>query len=51
MSDYKIIRIPEYPSMRDFLEAVHDKEKGDDTKYKAWVSACDKVKSDFPKGD
>ena len=51
MSNYKLDRRPLYPSMRDFLEAVHDKEKGDDTKYKAWVVACDKVKSDFPKGD
>tara|TARA_B100000131_G_C18094555_1_gene603499 strand:+ start:541 stop:696 length:156 start_codon:yes stop_codon:yes gene_type:complete len=51
MSDYKTIRRPEYPSIQDFLEAVHDKEKGDDTKYNAWIAACDKVKSDFPKGD
>ena len=51
MADYKILRRVQYPSIIDFLEAVHDKEKGDDTKYKAWIAACDKVKSDFPKGD
>ena len=51
MSDYKLIRRPEYPPINDFLEAFHDEKKGDDTKMKAWVVACDKVKSDFPKGD
>tara|TARA_X000001036_G_scaffold115836_2_gene109086 strand:- start:2083 stop:2238 length:156 start_codon:yes stop_codon:yes gene_type:complete len=51
MSDYKILRRVEYPSVHDFLEALHDKEKGDDTKYNAWIAACDKVKTDFPKGD
>tara|TARA_R110001592_G_C12960446_1_gene732248 strand:- start:224 stop:373 length:150 start_codon:yes stop_codon:yes gene_type:complete len=49
MSDYKIIRRVEYPPINDFVEAVYDKEKGDDTKYKAWIAACDKVKNDFPK--
>ncbi len=51
MADYKILRRVEYPHINDFLEALHDKEKGDDTKYNAWIAACDKVKSDFPKGD
>ena len=51
MSDYKLDRRPLYPSMQDFLEAFHDEKKGDDTKMKAWIAACDKVKSDFAKGD
>ena len=51
MADYKSIRKPHYPFVDEFLEAVHDKEKGDDTKYNAWIAACDKVKTDFPKGD
>tara|TARA_Y200000002_G_C22480417_1_gene578519 strand:- start:29 stop:184 length:156 start_codon:yes stop_codon:yes gene_type:complete len=51
MADYKILRRVEYPPISEFLEALHDKEKGDDTKYNAWIAACDKVKSDFPKGD
>ena len=51
MADYKILRRVRYPFVHDFLEAVYDKEKGDDTKMKAWIAACDKVKTDFPKGD
>ena len=51
MSDYKIISRVQYPPISDFVEAFHDEKKGDDTKMKAWVSACDKVKTDFPKGD
>ena len=51
MADYKLIRKPRYPFTDEFLEAFHDEKKGDDTKMKAWVAACDKVKSDFPKGD
>ena len=49
MADYKTNRRVEYPHDRDFLEAYYDEKKGDDTKMKAWVAACDKVKSDFPK--
>lgn len=49
MKEYQLLRRIEYPDYSDFLEAVYDKEKGDDTKYKAWIAACDKVKNDFPK--
>tara|TARA_R110002020_G_scaffold372820_2_gene584240 strand:+ start:391 stop:540 length:150 start_codon:yes stop_codon:yes gene_type:complete len=49
MEKYKKLRILAYPDVQDFLEAVHDKEKGDDTKYKAWIASCDKVKNDNPK--
>ncbi len=49
MADYKLDRMAAYPSGKDFVEAFYDEKKGDDTKMKAWVAACDKVKSDFPK--
>ena len=47
MSDYKLIRRPEYPPINDFLEAFHDEKKGDNTKMTAWIAACDKVISVF----
>jgi hypothetical protein len=49
MANYNFDKIPEYPT--DFFEAFYEEKKGDDTKMKAWVTACDKVKIDFPKGD
>jgi len=49
MANYKTNRRVEYPHIDYFLEAYYDEKKGDDTKMKAWVAACDKVKSDFPK--
>jgi hypothetical protein len=49
--DLRLDRRMAYPHVHEFLEAVHDKEKGDDTKYLAWIAASDKVKSDFPKPD
>ena len=49
MKEYQLLRRIEYPDYSDVLEAVYDKEKGDDTKYKAWIAACDKVKNAFPK--
>jgi len=51
MADYTLLRRVQYPPINHFLEALHDKEKGNNTKYNAWIAACDKVKSDFPKGD
>jgi len=49
MADYTLLRRVAYPTSPDFLEAFYDEKKGDDTKMKAWVAACDKVKNDFPK--
>ena len=49
LADYENLRIVKYPSWGDFADAVYWKEKGDDSKMTAWVSACEKVKSDLPK--
>ena len=42
-------RQSKYPSFGDFADALYWKEKGDSSKWNAWVAACDKVKQDHPK--
>ena len=49
--DYARKRAEEYPSVRDFMEAYTEKEiGGDSTKWDAYKSAYNKVRSDNPKG-
>ena len=47
--EYKVLRKNRYPSVQDLADAVYWNEKGDDSLMTAYVSACDKVKEDFPK--
>ena len=49
--DYARKRAKEYPSVRDFMEAYTEKEiGGDSTKWDAYKTAYNKVRSDNPKG-
>ena len=49
--DYARKRAEEYPSVRDFMEAYTEKEiGGDSTKWDAYKTAYNKVRSDNPKG-
>lgn len=41
----------EYPSFEEFADALYWKEKGDDSKWLAYVTACDVVKEKHPKPD
>ena len=44
-------RAEEYPSIKDFMEAYTEKEiGGDSTKWDAYKTAYNKVRSDNPKG-
>ncbi len=44
-------RAEEYPSVRDFMEAYTEKEiGGDSTKWDAYKTAYNKVRTDNPKG-
>jgi len=47
---YKIKRQIEYPSVQDFMEAYTEKEiGGDSTKWDAYETAYNKVRTDNPK--
>ena len=47
---YKMNRRKEYPSIDDFMEAYTEKEIGSDsTKWDAYVTAYNKVRTDNPK--
>ena len=49
--DYARKRAEEYPSVRDFMEAYTEKEiGGDSTKWDAYKTAYNKVRTDNPKG-
>jgi len=48
---YKIKRQTEYPSVQDFMEAYTEKEiGGNSTKWDAYKTAYNKVRTDNPKG-
>tara|TARA_R110002020_G_scaffold304452_1_gene520190 strand:+ start:501 stop:788 length:288 start_codon:yes stop_codon:yes gene_type:complete len=49
LADYENLRIVKYPKLGELADAIYWKEKGDNSKMTAWVSACEKVKSDLPK--
>lgn len=48
--DYRARRHAAYPSLNEFADALYWRERGDDTKWRAWLEACDAVKADHPKG-
>ena len=49
--DYARKRAKEYPSVKDFMEAYTEKEiGGSSTKWDAYKTAYNKVRSDNPKG-
>lgn len=46
---YQRQRAPQYPELKDFVDAYYWAQKGDNTKMDAYIAACDKVKADYPK--
>jgi hypothetical protein len=42
-------RAKAYPDVRVFMEAMYEREKGNEAPLQAWVAACDAVKARFPK--
>jgi len=46
---YSQKRREEYPPISDFIDAMYWKERGDDSKYVAYLNQCDEVKKKFPK--
>ena len=46
---YQTDRQPLYPSLGDFADAMYWNSKGDSSKLTAYYTACEKVKTDYPK--
>jgi hypothetical protein len=49
LADCLASRAKAYPPLADFADAMYWLDKGDDTKMTAYLTACDKVKQDYPK--
>jgi hypothetical protein len=49
ISDYKRLRANEYPSQLELADALYWKERGDDSKWQAYIQRCDDVKAKYPK--
>lgn len=43
------VRSLAYPSLAEFADAFYWMQRGDESKMQAYITACDKVKKDFPK--
>jgi hypothetical protein len=46
---YQRLRAPEYPDLKEFVDAYYWAQKGDDTKMNAYIVKCDDVKDKYPK--
>lgn len=48
-NQYKSLRSKEYPSVKDFADAMFWASQGDDTKLQEYYAACQAVKDKYPK--
>ncbi len=46
---YAESRARAYPPLTQFADALYWRERGDETPWRAWLEACDAVKSQHPK--
>jgi hypothetical protein len=49
-NQYKSLRAKEYPSVKEFADAMYWASQGDDTKLQEYYAACAAVKEKYPKG-
>ena len=47
--EYQRQRAPEYPDLREFVDAYYWAQKGDETKMNEYITKCDAVKDMYPK--
>lgn len=47
--DWRLERARAYPTLSDFLEAVHERELGNTKPFQEWVKKCNEVKARIPK--
>lgn len=50
-NQYKLLRAKEYPSLKDFADAMYWASQGDDSKLQDYYSAISAVKEKYPKGE
>jgi hypothetical protein len=48
-NQYKSLRAKEYPSVKDFADAMFWASQGDDSKLEQYYAACQAVKDKYPK--
>lgn len=48
-TEYQRQRAPEYPDLKEFVDAYYWAQKGDNTKMDAYIVKCDTVKDKYPK--
>ena len=48
-TEYQRQRAPEYPDLKEFVDAYYWAQKGDNTKMNAYIVKCDAVKDAYPK--
>jgi len=47
--EYQRLRAPEYPDLKEFVDAYYWAQKGDETKMNLYIVKCDDVKDKYPK--
>jgi uncharacterized coiled-coil DUF342 family protein len=48
-TEYKRQRAPEYPDLKEFVDAYYWSQKGDQTKMNEYITKCEQVKNKYPK--
>jgi hypothetical protein len=48
-TQYQRDRKPEYPDLKEFVDAYYWAQKGDNTKMNEYILKCDKIKDKYPK--
>lgn len=48
-TQYQRDRKPEYPDLKEFVDAYYWAQKGDNTKMNEYILKCDEVKDKYPK--
>lgn len=47
--EYQRQRAPEYPDLKEFVDAYYWAQKGDETKMNEYIAKCEEVKNKYPK--
>jgi hypothetical protein len=49
LTEYQRQRAPEYPDLKEFVDAYYWSQKGDETKMNEYIAKCDEIKNNYPK--
>ena len=50
-TEYQRQRAPEYPDLKEFVDAYYWAQNGDNTKMNAYIVKCSAVKDKYPKSE